>query len=544
MRDSGALPLLALLVLIAVPLLVALGTSHEPRADFVFDVNSEPETLDPAFMTGQPDQRIALALFEGLLSRDPLTLAPRPGIAYRTETAGDGLAVTFHLRPARWSNGDPVTANDFVFAWQRILTPATGALNAEMLYPIAGAAAFHRGETTDFATVGARAVDDSTLAVTLARPTPHFLDLCAYHAYYPVNPRAVAAHGDQWIRPEHLVANGPFLLTDWKLRRRIRLTKNPHYWDAARVSLATADAIFSEHATTAFNLYASGDTDWIDSSGIPPTIRDLAVTRPDCHRSPYLNTYFYRLNVTRPALRDPRVRQALGLAIDKQAIVEHVTRSGQIPATTFVPPGLPGYVSPAGVAYDPARARELLAAAGYPEGRDFPAIEIFFNTSEEHRPIAEVIQEQWRDVLGIRCDLRNQEWKVFLASTRALEYDVSRASWIGDYLEPSTFLDIFRPGHANNRTGWEHAEYARILDLAAAELDPGRRQAHYAAAESILIREGPIIPIYFYVTLNCYDADRFGGCEPNLMNLLMLKHVHRKPAAPAPPLASRAGGRR
>ncbi len=151
-----------------------------------------------------------------------------------------------------------------------------------------------------------------------------------------------------------------------------------------------------------------------------------------------------------------------------------------------------------------------------------------------------MIQEQWRDVLGIRCELRNQEWKVFLASTRALEYDVSRASWIGDYLEPSTFLDIFRPGHANNRTGWEHAEYARTLDSAAAELDPVLRQAHYAAAESILVREGPIIPIYFYVTLNCFDATRWGGCEPNLMNLLMLKHVHRKPAGGAP-LAGLAG---
>ncbi|HWN80761.1 MAG TPA: peptide ABC transporter substrate-binding protein, partial [Candidatus Udaeobacter sp.] len=337
----------------------------------------------------------------------------------------------------------------------------------------------------------------------------------------------VQTYGDDWIRPEHLVVNGPFRIADWKLRRRIRLRKNPDYWDEAHVGLATADAIFTEQASTAFNLYATGETDWIDSSGIPPMIRDMVVRRPDCHRSAYLNTYFYRVNVTRPGLSDPRVRQALALAIDKQAIVEHITRSGQIPATQFVPPGIPGYTSPPGPAYDPERARALLAEAGYPGGRGFPPFELFFNTSDEHRPIAEVVQQQWQDVLGIHCELRNQEWKVFLASTRALDYDVSRASWIGDYLDPSSFLDIFRAGHANNRTGWANPEYDRILDAAANTRDPGERAALYAQAESLLTSDGPIIPLYFYVTLNCYDATRFQGCEPNLLNLLQLKYVRR-----------------
>jgi oligopeptide transport system substrate-binding protein len=531
MRDRAFLPFVLLLLLIAVPVTLALTTSHEPRADFVFDVNSEPETIDPAFLTGQPDLRVAMALFEGLLTRDPANLAPMPGIADRWTIAEDGLTYVFHLRPARWSNGDPVRASDFRFAWERVLTPANAAPTAEMLYPIAGASAFHKGESTDFAEVGVAAPDDTTLKVTLARPTPYFLDLCAGSAFLPVNPPAVRAHGDDWIRPEHVVVNGPFAIADWKLRRRIRLRRNPDYWDAAHVGLTTADAIFTEQASTAFNLYATGSTDWLDSSGIPPMIRDLVVKRPDCHRSPYLNTYFYRVNVTRPGLSDPRVRQALALSIDKQAIVEHITRSGQIPATQFVPPGLPGYTSPPGPGYDPERARALLAAAGYPEGRDFPPIELFFNTSDEHRPIAEVVQQQWKDVLGIRCALRNQEWKVFLASTRALDYDISRASWIGDYLDPSSFLDIFRAGHANNRTGWANPEYDRILDAAALERDPGARATLYARAEALLTDEGPIIPIYFYVTLNCYDGSRFRGCEPNLLNLLQLKYVRRADAA-------------
>jgi oligopeptide transport system substrate-binding protein len=531
-RDTVLLPILGLALLVAVPAALVLGTGVEPRAEFVLDLVSEPETLDTAFITDQASGRIANALFEGLLARHPETLEPVPGVAARWDVSPDGLVHTFHLRACRWSNGDPVRAGDFLYQWRRILTPATGARYADLFYVIAGAEDFHRGRSADFAAVGIRAGDDSTLTVTLARPVPYFLDLCAFYAFYPVNPRAVEAHGESWVRPEHMVSNGPFTLVDWQLRRRIRLARNPRYWDAARVGLASADAIFSEHASTAFNLYAVGETDWIDSSGIPPAIRDVVRRRPDCRTSPYLNTFFLRVNVTRPPFGDRRVRQALDLAIDKRAIVEHITRSGQIPARHLVPPRLPGYTSPRGPEHDPGRARALLAAAGYPGGRGFPRFAFLFNTSEEARPTAEVLQQQWKEVLGVQCELVNQEWKVFLNTTRSLEYDVSRGNWIGDYLDPSTYLDLFAAAdNPNNRTGWSHPEYTALLRTAAAELDPGRRFALLARAEALLLAEAPVLPLYFHVTLNCYDPARWGGCEPNLLNLILLKHVHRLPGA-------------
>jgi oligopeptide transport system substrate-binding protein len=533
MRDSLILPALGSLIVVAIPAALVLGTSTEERADFVFDLGSEPETLDTTFISGQPGGRIANALFEGLLTRDPLTLAPRPGVACRWDLSPDGRRLTFHLRPCQWSNGDPVRASDFAFQWERMLNPENAARYVELLFFIANAEAYYRGEITDFSEVGVEAIDDSTLAVELTHPTPFFLDLCAFYPYFPTNPRIVQAHGENWIRPEQIVSNGPFLLVDWRLRRRIRLRKNPRYWDAAHVDLETVDAIFSEHASTAFNLYASGETDWIDSSGIPPTIRDAIRERPDFHTAPYLNTYFYRINVTRPPFNDRRVRQALNLALDKRAIVDHITRSGEIPARHLVPPGLPGYTSPLGADHEPDHARALLAAAGFPGGAGFPTFELFFNTSEQHRPIAEVVQQQWKEELGIRCELVNQEWKVFLNSTRALDYDVSRASWIGDYLDPSTFLDLWVAGNPNNRTGWSHLEYTRLIDAAAAEIDPEQRAALLERAEALLLDQAPIIPLYFYVSLNCYDGDRWGGCEPNLLNMILLKHVHRKDARSA-----------
>ena len=529
-HDTLILPILGFLILIAIPAVLVLGTGTEERADFVFDLISEPETLDTALMSDQPGGRVANALFEGLLTRNPRTLAPEPGVAYRWDISPDGTLMVFHLRPCRWSNGDPVRAGDFVFQWERILHPGSGARYVDLFFFIAGAEAYHRGEAADFGRVGIKASDDSTLAVTLTHPTPFFLDLCAFYPYFPVNPRVVQAHGDNWVRPENIVSNGPFVLGDWQLRRRIRLRKNPGYWDAANVDLALVDAIFSEHASTSFNLYATGETHWIDSAGIPPSIRDAVLKRPDLHTGPYLNTYFYRINVTRPPFGDKRVRQALNLTIDKRAIVEHITRSGQIPARHLVPPGIPGYTSPAGPDYNPEKARALLAEAGYPGGRGFRSFEIFFNTSEEHRPIAEVIQQQWKRELGIDCQLLNQEWKVFLNTTRALEYDVSRASWIGDYLDPSTFLDLWVPDNPNNRTGWSHPEYTRLVRAAAAETDPSARLAILARAEAFLLDEAPILPIYFYVTLNCFDGTRWGGCEPNLLNMILLKHVYRKPA--------------
>jgi oligopeptide transport system substrate-binding protein len=527
MRESLWVPIAGLLATAAVVAAMVLDAGVEERADFVFDINQEPETIDTAFITGQPGGRVVNCLFEGLTQRHPLTLEPIPAVASRWEISTDGRVYTFHLRPCRWSNGEPVRADDFAFQWERVLNPANAGRYAAILYPILNAERYNRGEIDDFGLVGVEAADDSTLVVTLAHPTAYFLDLCAFYPFFPTHRATVERFGDDWIRTPNIVSNGPFVLEEWRLRRGLRMRRNPEYWDADHVALETIEAITIEHATTGFNLYVSGHSDWVDSGSLPLFVMDEIRQRSDFHAAAYLNTYFYRINVTRPPFDDKRVRQALNLATDKQAIVDYVTRGGQVPARHLVPPGMPGYQSPLCGDYDPERARALLAEAGYAGGRGLPRFELLFNTSEGHKHIAEVIQQQWKQNLGIECELINQEWKVFLNTCRSLEYDVSRGGWIGDYLDPSTFLDIFQPRTGNNRTGWDHPPYTELIRRAAAEVDAAARLDLLRQAEAILMEELPIIPIYFYVVLNCFDP-RWGGCEPNLLNIIYPKYVYRK----------------
>lgn len=353
-------------------------------------------------------------------------------------------------------------------------------------------------------TVGVRAEGARRLVVTLNHRTPFFPDLLAFYPLYPVHRGCVEKFGSPaWTKPEHIVTNGPFLLKFRRIRDRIRLVKNPRYWDADRVALQVVDALAIRSETTALNMYLDGQLDWVPSyvptAALPRLVRDYA---DQFYRAPMLTTYFYRVNVTRPELSDKRVRQALHLAIDKQAICERITQAGEVPAATLVPPGLPGYVPPPGRPFDPAEARRLLAEAGYPGGRGLPPIEILYNDLDAHRTIAEAIQQMWREHLGITVTLRGLEWGVYLDATHKLDYAVARAGWVADYPDPNTFLDMFMTGNENNQTGWGNPRYDALIREAAEEADPQRRMTLFAAAEAILLDEAPILPIYFYVSKN------------------------------------------
>jgi oligopeptide transport system substrate-binding protein len=348
----------------------------------------------------------------------------------------------------------------------------------------------------------------------------------------------VEAHPRDWFLPEHIVSNGPFVLASWRVGDRIRLAANPHYWGRDAVALASIDALPVESPTTALNLFLSGEVDWLPRL-YPEELVDVLRTRDDFYHGPALTVYFYRVNTRRPPLDDPRVRRAIGLAIDRREITDLVLRLGQIPATAMVPPGMPGYRSPAsGLGFDVETARALLAEAGFPGGRGMREIGILYNTLDTHRKIAEVIADQLRRHLGIRATAYNQEWQSYLASVAAGDYDMARAGWIGDYIDPNTFLDIWLTGGGNNQTGWGDAAYdalvAAAADVAAAARDPerllalavepaalgaalgavaaadgaaarGEAQARLrlellSQAEAILVQRGfPVIPIYFYV---------------------------------------------
>jgi oligopeptide transport system substrate-binding protein len=479
------------------------GSVRPPRGDVLrFNNGAEPETIDPALVSGQPDGRLARSLFEGLATSDPRTLEPRPGQAERWETSADGLTWTFHLRPGlAWSDGVPLTARDFVWSWLRVLRPETAARNAGLLYAIAGAEDFNRGRTSDPADVGLSAPDDTTLVVRLATPVPYLLHLTAYPTLLPVPRHAIERWGERWTRPGHIVSNGAFRLERWRQNDRFELARNPRYRDAARVWLDRVVAYSVDDLSTSVNLYKSGRLDWNTSGYIPSPFVPRLRGKADFRSAPFQAVYFYSMNVTRRPFDDVRVRRALNLAVDRDAIARDLLKGTREPWGRLTPRGYPGYPAPAPLRHDPARARALLAQAGFPGGRGFPRISILFSTSEDHRRIAEAVQAMWAKELGIPVELRNMEWGSTLQAMTTLQYDVARRSWIGDYLDPGTFLEIMRGGDGNNRTGWSDPRYDRLLLAARRESDPARRMRLLGDAEALLLADGPVIPIYHYSTV-------------------------------------------
>ena len=529
----------------AVPGRVAwFGAVRPPRDDvFRFNNQAEPENLDPGLMSGQPDGRVARMLFEGLTVPDPKTLAPLPGQARSWDVSADGRTYTFHLRPGNlWTDGTAVRAEDFRWSWMRVLAPATGARYAALLYGIRNARAYNKGDLKDSTQVGLAAPDDTTFVVTLETPKPYFLFLTEFYTCLPVPRRSVELWGDRWVRPEHIVTNGPFTLTTWRPNDRFVFARNPRYWDAAHVRLQRIEAYPVDDLNTSVNLYKSGAIDWNPSGSVPTPFLPYMRQYSDLRTGPFQAVYFYSINVTRKPLDDPRVRLALNYALDRDAIANQLLRRTRPPWGSFCPRGYPGYHNADGYRFDPRRARALLAEAGYPGGQGFRRILI--NTSEDHRRIAEAIQGMWKKELGIDVAVSNQEWGSYLQATTTLHYDVARRSWIGDYLDPYTFLSIMATGDGNNRTGWSDPEYDRLLAEAEREGDAPKRLALLRRSEDVLLERGPIIPVYHYATWELLKP-YVHGIEQNVLDVHDLKAVWIDHGAhpEGPRLASRAGSR-
>ena len=478
------------------------GSISPPRANVLrFNNDTEPETLDPGVLSGQPDGRAALLLFEGLTSPDPQTLEPRPAQAYRWEVAADGLTCTFHLRPGiAWSDGSPVTAGDFVYAWRRALSPATGSRSASLLYPIANAEAFNKGTLADSTRVGVRASDDSTLVVKLARPTAYFLFLTGYATFLPVPRRTIERWGGTWTEPGRLVGNGPFVMTRHVQGERMEFARNGRYWDASAVKLDGIVAYAVDDLNTSTNLYKAGELDWNPSGNIPAPFLPYLRGYADYTTGEFQATYFYSVNTTREPFDDVHVRRALNFAIDREAIARDLLKGTRRAWGRIAPSGYPGYDPPPPVRFDPEAARHELALAGFPDGRGFPRFAILFNTSGDNRRIAEAIQDMWSRELHVPVELENQEYASFMEATTHLRYAVARRSWIGDYLDPNTFLEPLRAGDGNNRTGWADTRYDDLLREAAGTLDPQQRFALLREAEARALEAAVFLPIYHYAT--------------------------------------------
>jgi ABC-type oligopeptide transport system substrate-binding subunit len=510
----------------------AATLAHEaPPEDNVFVwPEGGAEFLDPNKISESAGSNIAQNMFEGLLAYAPGNAPPVPGVAERYEVSEDGLTWTFHLRgDARWSNGRTVTAHDFVYSWRRALDPATASKNAQQLWFIEGAKELNKGSLTDPEAVGVRAVDDRTLVVRLVGPTPFFPYVISYIAYAPVPREAIEQWGDQWTRPEHIVTNGPFHMTEWKMRDRVVLKKSETYWDKDAVRLSGAVILHNESESTAFQLYESGLAHWLP--GLVPTDKIpllLAAGRPDFHIDPYMCVYYYLFRMDRPPFDSALVRRAINMATDKERIVKHILRAGQTVATHLVPPMFEettGYVSPTGDPFDPETAARLLAEAGYPEGSGLPRIEFVYNTFEGHRLIAESIQRNLQDTLGIETSLNNMEWKGLLKKLHAGDFRVGRGSWCADYPDPVNFLEVLHSESENNYAGYDNPEYDALLDRIRRTPDQQTRNRLMAEAEAMLNRDMPLLPLYFYT--RSYLLKPFvKGFETQFLDNHLLKYLY------------------
>ncbi len=501
---------------------------------------AEPQDLDPQTITAFTDQCLALALFEGLCALDEKSSQAVPAAAEKWEVSADGLVYTFHLRAGLlWSNGEQLTADDFVQSWRRVLSPALGAEYAYLLFPVKNAEAFNAGKLTDPARpalsgverVGFSAPDARTLVITLERPTPYLPALTAQPPWFPINPRVVQKFGllDQrgtaWTRPGNLVGNGPFVLTEWAPNARVVTSKNPRYWDAANTRLngiifyPTENMDVDERNFRAGQQHLSYELPLAKVDGYRRD--DPAKLRLD----PFLETFFLRFNVTRPPLDQPKVRAALSRAIDRDSLSRNVLRGSRLPAHHYTPPDCAGYTSRAAVIDDFAAARQLLADAGFPGGKGFPTLEVQIRNDEIHAKILEAIQAMWQRELGITITIAPVEQKTWVQNQQTLNYAISTARWVGDFVDPVTFLDMFVGGGTNNWTGWANPAYDRLIAAAAATPDPRARYELFQQAEALLLADGPVAPVFFGVR-SYLISPAVKNWEPALLGFHQYKKVY------------------
>lgn len=505
MSSRKGTALLAVVVL-ATAFLAGCGGGQESAESVLrYNLGTEPESLDSAIVTGQPEFTALNAAFEGLARLDD-QLQPQPAMAESWEVSADSLVFTFHIRDGvTWTNGDPVTAEDFRYSWLRALAPETASEYAYQLWYIKGAFDYTSG-TGSADAVGIEVLDETTLRVTLAEPAPYFLSLMAFPTYFPVHRATVEQYGEAYgAEAESLVTNGPFRIAKWEHRSVLEFVPFENYWDRDALNLDRVELYMVEEESTELAMFETGDLDILENVPLEEMARlkdEGLVIGGD------LATYYYMFNVEADPFDDVRVRKAFALAIDRAQLVESVTQGGQAAAMAIVPFGIINPVSGEDfraeggdyfVDNDVAAAQALLAEAGYPNGAGLPAIEILTNDKEAHINIAQAIMEMWRTNLNVQdISVRVEEWGVYQDSKDTGDYQVARAGWGADYIDPMTFLDLWMTGSGNNDTNWASAEFDRLIGVARTSSDQAVRFESMHEAEELLLAEMPVIPIYFY----------------------------------------------
>ncbi|MGI6492152.1 MAG: peptide ABC transporter substrate-binding protein [Pelotomaculum sp.] len=500
---------LILILLVLITAGCSSNTSSKPdqavKQTIKYNIGAEPATLDPALAEGANEMTIENALLEGLVRMDPNGNVS-PGMAISWEISDDGLTYTFNLREAHWSNGDPVTAGDFVYAWRRALAPETASPYAYQLYYLVNGKAYNSGELDNPAEVGVRAEGKDKLIVTLEHPVPYFLSLTAIPIMFPVHQKAVEQDSAGWAQnPASYICNGPFKLAAWERNQQLTLVKNENYWDRDNVKLEELVITLVADSNTELAMFESGQ---IDIAETPPYREMERLARGNSlELSPELSNEFYMFNTNNTPFNDLRVRRALSLAIDREALVSKVTMGGEKAAYGFVPYGVAGASAGSDFrsmeeklieGYNPEKASKLLAEAGFPAGQGFPKIELLLTNNKNHLAVAEAITGMWREKLGIETNINVQEYKAYFATLDARDFDIARVGWNADYNDPMTFLDLFLTDSPNNQAGWSNEAYDGLLQEANANADNNARMQSMLQAERILMNELPVVPIYYY----------------------------------------------
>jgi oligopeptide transport system substrate-binding protein len=501
-------------------LLVSLSISLCAQ-DFIFNNGTEPQSLDPALTTGIPETRISTTLFEGLTVNTPDTALPVPGLASSWTVSHDLRTYTFTLRDTTWSDGTPLTAQDVVDAWLRVLNPSTGSAYAYLLSDsIEGADAYLKGKGPASG-VRIHALGPHTFQVTFVGPLPYALAMLTHNAFMVTPSFAVKKFGPgAWTKPAHFIGNGPYVLQQWRPEDKIVVVKNPRYWDARNIRLHSITFLTIEDQNVAFDKYLAGEIDYVTDDSIPVGRIDEIRLRKDYHHMPGSSIYYFIYNVTRKPFDDVRVRKALSMAVDRDELVRKVLKAGDVPTAGFVP-AMGGFRTARGNGFDLDRARRLLAQAGYPGGRGFPTITVTYNTSARHKLICEWVQQAWKTNLGINVELHNLEWNTFLdTKQKTHDFQLARAGWVADYPDPSNYLDMFKTGAGNNDGRYSNPRYDALLARAATMLPGAARDQVLEEAETILVtQDQAVLPFFFYVTRYVLDDRKWGGIHLNAIDI-------------------------
>lgn len=490
------------------------------------NIGAEPPSLDWQTTSDATSFDVVCNLMVGL-TRYKTNLTCGPGAAQSWQILDDGKRYVFHLRQAMlWSDGRPISAYDFEYAWKRLLDPATASQYANFLYDIVNAFEFNTGKLKNANQLGVKALDSSTLEVRLVKPAAYFLYLTAFCPTYPIRRDVVEKWGNRWTEPGHLVCNGPFLLSKWQHEYKIELVANPRFVDGAP-HLARVKMFMIPEQATAFALYENDELDFVDNRSFSTYDVERYRNSPQYRHFPLLRANFLGFNVKKPPFQNVLVRQAFSLAIDRE-IFPKILQRDELPLGSFIPPSLLGYSSQSALGFDPWRARQLLSLAGYPNGLKFPKVELLYPNREDTRLVVEAIQDQLKRNLNVSINLVNQEWRVYLETLRRDAPPLFRASWGADYPDPQTFMNLLTSHSGNNDTGWSSSFYDNLIAQAGSCQNSTERAKLYAQADAYLCKEeAPIVPTYLS-TQNLMVKPWVHGIQVNSLDLQFFGEVSVK----------------